>query len=161
VAFFAVRLAVVFGETSTSQRVHAERAHKVFRVPLLVQSVDAPSSDRFAASRAQTSRLLVVVGLAVRFPAHFEETSSSKRFLTVGAHEVLRVPLRAKSIDAVSPYGFSARGALGSEESVEIGFTVGFSISVVEIRSAEWFETLGANKVVHVPLFSNCGDASI
>jgi hypothetical protein len=160
-AFLAVSLAIVFSETSTSQRIHAERTHKVLRMPLLVQSVYAPSSDWLAASRAETSRLLVIVRLAVGFPAHFEEASSRKRLLAVGAHEVLWVPLRAKSVDAISSNSFSASGAFWSEKSVEIGFAVGLSVSVVEIGTAERFEALSANEMVYVPLSADCGDASI
>jgi hypothetical protein len=77
-AFFAISLSIVLCEAATSQCIHTERAHEVFRVPFLIEGIDASASNWFATTCAERSCLLMVMNLTVWFASKFEEAASSK-----------------------------------------------------------------------------------
>jgi len=161
VALFAIGLVVVLREGSSGQRVHAEGADKVLRMPLFVEGIDASSRDGLAASRTERSSLRVVVNLAVRLASVFEKGSVDKGLLAVLADKVLGVPLRAKSVDAVSSDGLRARSALGSKDCVKVGLAIGSAVFFKEISRSKGLQALSADEVFRMPLLSQRGDASI
>lgn len=94
-AFLAVCLATVFRKCTASKRRHAERAHEMLGVPLLIQSIDNASSNSFSASRTQASGLLVVVDVTVWLAAVFVKLTAAKGLLAIIADKVLWMPLLA------------------------------------------------------------------
>jgi len=161
VAFLTISLVVVLRKASSSQRIHAEGADKVLRVPLLLESVNTSSSDRLSASGTEGSRLLVIVSLAIRLSSKLEEASSSERLLAVRASKVLWMPLRSQSVDAVSSNRLVATHALRSEVCVKVLLAIRSSIAFVKVSSLKRLQALRADEVIDVPLLSNRGDASI
>lgn len=161
VAVAAISFPVVLRETSSSEWIHTESANKVLGVPLLVESVDAASSDRLTASRTEGPSLLMVVDLAVRLASKFEECASSKALLAILADEVLWMPLLTDSIHAFSLDGLVAAGASCGEHAVEASLAVRTRISFEERASLKRSQALSADEVVHVPFLPKSGDASV
>jgi hypothetical protein len=133
----AIGFAILFPKGTASQRVHAERANKVFGVPLLVQGVDAPARHRLAAPSAQRPCHLVVVDLTVRLPLVLKKRTPRECLVAVEADKVVRVPLLAEGVDAVSFDGLVARGTAGSEEGEEVGLAVGDTVLLKE-PAVQW-----------------------
>jgi hypothetical protein len=71
------------------------------------------------------------------------------------------VPLRSKSIDAISTNGFIAGATLGRIKSIKVSLAVRSAISLIEVASAKGLQALCANKVVCVPLLSEGSNATI
>lgn len=160
-AFLTVSLAVVLGEGTAGKRVHAEGAHKVLRVPLLVKGVDTLACNGLAATRAGRASLLVVVHLAVRLASKLVEGTSCKALLAVLAYKVLGVPLLAQRVDALPLDGLVATGALRCIDAVEATLAIWPAVPLKETAVLKRFQALCANEMVDVPLLAQRGDAAI
>jgi len=154
-AILAVSLAIIFSKAAASQRVHAEGAHKVLRVPFLVESSNTFASDRFSATSTKGARLLVVMGLTVWLPTVLKERSSSKVLLAVLAHKVLWMPLLSQRIDTFAFDGLVAGPTARSKRSIEAALAVGPRVSLVESAVLEGAEALGADEVVQMPFLAD------
>jgi hypothetical protein len=81
-------------------------------MPLLTHGVDAVAADGLVAAGALGTRELVEVGLAVRLAVALEEHATREGLQTLGADEVVDVPLLANGRDALVSNGLVAVGAL-------------------------------------------------
>lgn len=71
------------------------------------------------------------------------------------------MPLRAKSIDAITTNWFVAGATFGRIKSVKVSLAVRSSISFKEVASAKGLQALCADKVVSVPLLAKGSNAAI
>jgi len=158
---FAVRLAVMFSEAATCQRIHAKSTYKVFRVPFLIESINTSTGNWLSTARAQRSSLLMVVCFTIGFATNFKEAPTTKRLLAIGANKVLRVPLLSQGIDTIASNWVTTTSAFWCKESIEICLTIGSSITFVKVSTDKRLQTLSADKVISVPLLAESSDAFI
>lgn len=102
----AVSFVILFKETATCKRIHAERTHKVFWMPFLivtyvyqaklylVQSTDNTTCDRFSTPSTQGTKLHMIMCFTVRLALVFKKHTSSKRFTTICTGKMFRMPLK-------------------------------------------------------------------
>jgi len=133
----------------------------VLRVPFLFKSINTSTSNWFSTACTQGTSLLMIVSFAVRFALIFEEASICKRLLAVRANKVFRVPLRSQGIDTIGSDRFLASSAFWCVQTEEIGLAVGTTIFLKEYSSAKGLQALCADKVLYVPLLSQCRNAAV
>jgi len=157
----AICFAVVLRKAASGEWVHAEGTHKVFRVPFLVQRIDAPPSDGLSATRTKRTQLKVIMNFAVWFSIVLEKRSAPKRLGTICTGEMLWMPLCAKSINTITLDRFVAASTLRGKQIEEISLTVWTAILLEEVSAVERVQALRADKVLHMPLFSKGSNAPI
>jgi len=161
VAFLAVRLIVVLREGATSQGIHAESAHKVLGVPLLVEGIHASSGYRLTTSSTQRAALLMVMNLAVRLSSILKEHAVTEILAAVSTYEMLGMPLLTQGVNAITFHRKLARSTLGGEQVKEIILTVRSTVTFEERCRAEGFQAVSADKMIRVPFPSKGSDAAI
>jgi hypothetical protein len=90
-------------------------------MPLLAHGVDAISADGLVAAGALGARELVEVSLAVGLAVALEEDTAREGLQTLGADEVVDVPLLANGSDALIRNGLVAVGTLTHGEQRPTG----------------------------------------
>lgn len=147
-AFLAVSLSSVLGESTTSKGTHAERAYEMLRVPLLVQSIHHTSSNCLSTPRTQAPRLLMVVSLAVGLTTILVEGATAEGLLAVVAHKVLGMPLLSQGVDTLTLDRLIAPCTPRTECIVEAPVTVWPSFLLEEGAAREGTETLTTDEVL-------------
>lgn len=160
VASAAVSLIVLFLIRPGAESIIAESAHKVFGMPLLAHCSDAAGAHRAVARGADLSGHLVVVSLAIGLALVLEERAICKGLVTVEAREVVRMPLFAECIDALTSDGLTAARAFRGKRSIKALFAERFSFASKK-ATVKRLETLAADKVFRMPLLAECCDAAV
>lgn len=74
----------------------AHRTGKVMDTPRLIQGREHVARNHLVAHKAQVAEQLMVVRLTIGQPAFLVVTMAQERFLALGAHEMLDVPVLAQ-----------------------------------------------------------------
>jgi len=152
----AVWLASELEECASSKTLLAVLAHKMFRMPLLSNCIDAFTLDGLIATSAPSRKHTVEAPLTIWARVPFEERSALKRLQALGAYEVIHVPFLSQGCDASVQNRLVAMGTAGAEKLLVAPLAVGHIVLLVEIGSAERVLAIAAREMLRMEGLPQC-----
>jgi len=129
-------------------------------MPLLAESIDGACSDRLTTTSTNGTSHLMVVHLAIWLTLVLEISASVEALVAVEAGEVLWMPFGTHGVDVLTSDGLATSSTLEREGCVETTLTEGLSLSFQE-PAGQRLQASAADKVLWMPLLSECCDASV
>jgi len=151
-----VRLPSKLVESTTRKVLLAVLANKVFRMPLCSQGIDGFTADGLVASSTSRNKRRVEALLAERTSVSLKEAPSFEWTQTLGADEVVYMPLLSNGSDATIKNGFVTVSTARAEQLLVALLTVRNTVLLKEVVGSQGIAAVATAKVFWMERLAQC-----